>query len=1109
MILLTRISSIPLKPQTKFLYRYVQLYFKCIRYDPSYGVVIDVLLIIGCVETNPGPINPKPSSISIVHNNVCSLSSKVDIVSAELSNFDIIGISETHLDNTIDNDSIAFEGFHLPLRNDRNRYGGGVALYIANHLAFIERNDLSTPGLEILWSEIHTNHKKILVGVLYRPPNMLVDYWNLFCSNLEKVFQCDLPVILLGDFNVNVLCEQSTNFKFMIQRLGLMNLIHENTNFTVHTGTCIDLILTNNSSLVSESFILPPFCSTHSVIGAELRLHSFKQFAYKRKIRDYKLANYDKANDDIKQINWEEDVFNGENIDDIYNSFLNKLNTCLDKHIPLKNITVRPKDKAFMNNSIRKLMRKRNRLHRKAVKTQNPTHWTNYRYIRNRVIDEIRCSRDRYNKKLTSQIDKTIPPGKWWRIIKSLTKLTNSYKPLPPIKSSGQTLFHPIEKANVLNNYFADISSLDDEPDIPLHGPGPPNHMENFFITDEEVLDQIKILNLNKPPGPDGISPVILKNISHSILKPLTKMFNLSLHMGELPSIWKISHITPVYKNKGSAQEVNNYRPISITSVICKILEKIIFKHMYNYLVYKNIIYKYQSGFQPCDSTTNQLVEIYNTVISNLDKGKDVRFIFCDISKAFDRVWHKGILYKLKLYGINNQVTNWVENYLMDRKQKVVLDGFSSSFRATSSGVPQGSVLGPFLFLLYINDMPKDVSNNIRLFADDTSLYVIVDNDMKTAANSLTIDLDKISKWSDMWAVDFNPSKTKNLDFTRKHHSHPPVTFGAHGPPVNKVESHTHLGINFQSDGGWKSHIKTIHEKACKRLNLLRLVKFSLGRDSLKKIYFAFIRPVLEYADTVWDNCNENEDKLLEDIQVAAARIMSGLRINSSRSALYNELGLDPLSIRRKVHKLILFYKMVHGLAPEYLQELLIPCRQNSNTYSLRHQDDFKFVLPRVKTTAYMNSFLPSTIKLWNDLPFDIRTLPTVSAFKKSLKNIFLRKPNKLYDYGRRKLNIIHCQLRNKASNLNADLFNHYLRENSNCENCDSDCENSSHFFFECPIYDVQRQSFLESLNNLHLSVPISLNLLLHGDSSLPSRKNIALFEVVQKFILSTKRLNH
>jgi len=156
-----------------------------------------------------------------------------------------------------------------------------------------------------------------------------------------------------------------------------------------------------------------------------------------------------------------------------------------------------------------------------------------------------------------------------------------------------------------------------------------------------------------------------------------------------------------------------------------------------------------------------------------------------------------------------------------------------------------------------------------------------------------------------------------------------------------------------------------------------------------------------------------------------------------------------------------------------------------------------------------MNSFLPSTIKLWNDLPFDIRTLPTVSAFKKSLKNIFLRKPNKLYDYGRRKLNIIHCQLRNKASNLNADLFNHYLRENSNCENCDSDCENSSHFFFECPIYDVQRQSFLESLNNLHLSVPISLNLLLHGDSSLPSRKNIALFEVVQKFILSTKRLNH
>lgn len=239
--------------------------------------------------------------------------------------------------------------------------------------------------------------------------------------------------------------------------------------------------------------------------------------------------------------------------------------------------------------------------------------------------------------------------------------------------------------------------------------------------------------------------------------------------MGKLPSMWKISHITPVYKNKGCAQEVNNYRPISITSILCKILEKIIFKHIHNYLFENKIIYKYQSGFQPGDSTTYQLVEIYNTIISSLDKGKDVRFVFCDISKAFDRVLHKGVLYKLKLYGICNQITNWVENYLVERKQKVFLDGFSSSLRHTTSGVPQGSVLGPFLFLLYINDMSYDISNNLRLFADDTSIYVIVDNDTHAVTNSLVSDLDKICKWSDIWAVDFNPSKTNTLILVEKY----------------------------------------------------------------------------------------------------------------------------------------------------------------------------------------------------------------------------------------------------------------------------------------------------------------------------------------------------
>ena len=1091
----------------------ILLYGITMSNNASYKLfIISYLLLRAGIETNPGPPNVYPKSIRIVHNNVCSLYPKIDSINAELSDNDIIGISETHLDDTISNEAIQMAGFHSPVRKDRNRHGGGVALYISNKLAYQVRDDLFSNDLEIVWSEIHTNCKKFLVGVLYRPPSSLVQYWEFFISNVEKAMECDLPIFLLGDFNTNILSEQSLNFKLMLQRLNLQNYINDPTNFSnfpVNSGTCIDLILTNNTNMVMDTFILPPFCSSHSVIGIEIQYKTFKEYAYKREIMDFKAADYAGLRTTLLNIDWD-DVFNDDDddIDHIYAKFLLTTKSCINKHIPTKIITVRPKDKIFMNNTIRHFMRKRNRIHHKAVRSKNPLHWEKYRFLRNKVIDEIRLSRDNYNKKLTEQINKSIPPGKWWRIVKSLSKLRNDHKPVPPIKSSGKTLFHPIEKANAFNTFFSNISTMDHEPNLPLHGPGPPTNfqLENFVISDQEVLDQLLILNTNKPPGPDGISPLILKNIASSLYKPLTKLFNMSLSIGKLPLIWKSANISPIYKNKGSAQEINNYRPISVTSILCKVLERIIVKHLYNYVLDHDIINKYQSGFQPNDSTTNQLIEIYNTIISSMDKGNDVRFIFCDISKAFDRVWHNGILYKLRNYGMSDQIIKWIENYLTNRSQRVVLDGFSSSPRSTNSGVPQGSVLGPFLFLLYINDISKNLQNSVRLFADDTSLFDVVDKDMISSAESLTNDLEVIHQWSKQWAMDFNPDKTTNLDFTRKQTTHPRVRFGINGPMINRVSNHTHLGICFQSDGCWKTHILNIHEKASSRLNILRMLKYSLNRKSLIKIYFSFIRPVLEYANLVWDNCTLRESNLLEDVQVSAARIITGLRINSSRTALYQELGWDTLACRRKIHKLTLFYKMVHGIAPKYLQDLLLPCTPSQHSYTLRNDDNFKFILPQVKTTSYMNSFLPSTIRLWNDLPLYVRNNPSLSSFRNALKKLFCLQTNKLFDIGKRKSNIVHCQLRNNASNLNAHLKSHFLRDNATCDSCGHHTENSFHFFFQCPEFADHRTNLISGISEMQLSVPVSLNLLLHGEKCLSFNDNKKIFELVQNYILETKR---
>ena len=271
----------------------------------------------------------------------------------------------------------------------------------------------------------------------------------------------------------------------------------------------------------------------------------------------------------------------------------------------------------------------------------------------------------------------------------------------------------------------------------------------------------------------------------------------------------------------------------------------------------------------------NQLIDIYNTFCKALDEGKEVRAIFCDVSKAFDRVWHKGLLYKLKRAGITGSLLSWFTNYLNNRSQRVVLPGACSSWKSIKAGVPQGSILGPLLFLVYINDIVEDIHCKIRLFADDTSLYIIVDNPAE-AAQMLNSDMEKINQWANMWLVSFNPAKSESLLFSRKINKpyHPPVTMN--NQIITEVTTHKHLGLTFSNDCTWHEHLAQIKTKAWQRINIMRKLKFVLDRKSLQTIYFSFIRPLLEYADVVWDNCTQYEADELEKIQIEAARIVTG-----------------------------------------------------------------------------------------------------------------------------------------------------------------------------------------------------------------------------------------
>ena len=270
------------------------------------------------------------------------------------------------------------------------------------------------------------------------------------------------------------------------------------------------------------------------------------------------------------------------------------------------------------------------------------------------------------------------------------------------------------------------------------------------------------------------ISPRLLKEGAPVLSTHLANLFNKSIETSVFSSQWKLANVIPVHK-KGDRTDASNYRPISLLSCLGKVFEKCVFKHMYNFLNNHNKITPVQSGFIPGDSAVYQLIDLYDTFCRALDDGKEVRVVFCDISKAFDRVWHTGLLFKLRRIGICGPLLNWFQSYLNNRLQRVALEGCVSDYREIKAGVSQGSILGPLLFLIYINDIVNDVNSCIRLFADDTSLYLIVEDPAMTA-DLMNTDPEKIHRWSENWLVKFNPNKTEQLIISRKANPnrHPP-----------------------------------------------------------------------------------------------------------------------------------------------------------------------------------------------------------------------------------------------------------------------------------------------------------------------------------------------
>ena len=470
----------------------------------------------------------------------------------------------------------------------------------------------------------------------------------------------------------------------------------------------------------------------------------------------------------------------------------------MSNYIPNETKIFVPRDPPWITKPLKTLLNRKNRLFKNykkpRYKNEDKVRLDAFRIECQSAVEAAKSS---YLKNMGNKVnDSGTSQRSYWKIINRVMNKCRAPK-IPPILINKQFILNCSEKTQHFNDFFhnnAINSSVLSNP-TPLTD----RKIDHITIENDEIITLIRNLDPNKTTGVDGISGQMLLLWDDSIILPLNIIFKNILLTSTYPDQWKLANVTPIFK-KGDKQLIKIYRPISLLPICSKIFEKIIFKNLYSYLNTNNLLTTNQSGFRPGDSTINQLLYLVNEIHQAFEKPKslEVRAVFLDIPKAFDKVWHDGFIFKLKQNGVSGSLLMFFQNYLYNRKQCVVLNGSYSGFSAVESGVPQGSVLGPLLFLIYINDLERNIKSNIKFFADDTMLFSIV-KDPTISASDLKHDLNIIYQWAHQWKMEFNPDPTKQATevlFSCKKSSHNDPKLIFNGTYVAKANEQKHLGLN-------------------------------------------------------------------------------------------------------------------------------------------------------------------------------------------------------------------------------------------------------------------------------------------------------------------------
>ena len=442
-------------------------------------------------------------------------------------------------------------------------------------------------------------------------------------------------------------------------------------------------------------------------------------------------------------------------------------------------------------------------------------------------------------------------------------------------KEDGSTTTNDQEKAEVLNDFFVSVFTRENLDHIPEFSPGNvENTLNDIDIDSAMVYKKLKNLNPSKAMGPDGIHPRFLKEASKELSEPLAIIFNKTLKEGVVPQEWKCGQVTPIFK-KGSKSTPSNYRPVSLTSVVCKIMESIVREKLLDHM--SPHLSKYQHGFMNGRSCVTQLLDCIGEWTKQLDEGNSLDVIYLDYAKAFDSVPHIRLLKKLEGYGIRDNVLLWIKNFLLDRKQRVVISGEASSWRDVLSGIPQGSVLGPVLFICYVNDMPETVQSMIRMFADDTKVFA--QSNTNEQCQNLQSDLNTLQNWADDWQLRFNATKCKTLYLGRNNSK---FTYHMRNNQtevdLEETDCEKDLGVHVDPTLKFSKHCEKVVNKANQILGLIRRSFDYIDSESLTYLFKGLVRPHLEYANSVWSPLNKTDATLIENVQRRATKLVPNLK---------------------------------------------------------------------------------------------------------------------------------------------------------------------------------------------------------------------------------------